>query len=177
MMAFLLLFCSPGPSKEPTETQKGPGGESLASGNDSAWDPESRNSEWFLFKVGLGPVAGGEARPGCQGASLAAAPSRGQGGLSGKWANRATWKISISQLSGFPGGGIIWLGVIAANSSFQIWLSGPGKLGPCLILFLEVICSFFDVLFSISQRETSHKIISVSPSQPLKHVIWGRYCI
>ena len=53
--------------------------------------------------------------------------------------------------------------MIVANSSFQIWFSGPGKLGPCLSLFLEVIYLLVLRLFSIKQIESSHEIISVSP--------------
>lgn len=48
-------------------------------------------------------------------------------------------------------GGIFWLGVLIANSSFQVWFSFPGKLEPCLNLFLEALCSFFGFLVSISQ--------------------------
>lgn len=33
-------------------------GESFAAGNNSAWDPESRNGEWFFFNHCPGPVAG-----------------------------------------------------------------------------------------------------------------------
>lgn len=51
IMAFLaLLLCSSASSEEPIETREGPG-ESLAAGNDTAWDSESRDGEWFLFKA------------------------------------------------------------------------------------------------------------------------------
>lgn len=106
----------------------------------------------------LGLVEGWAEPPGHS--SLAA---RERGGHSGKWAHRATWQKQISQLSRFPRGEILWLGVMVANSCFQIWFSGPGKLGPCLSLFLEVIRSFFGFLFPISHTETSHEIIWVSP--------------
>lgn len=102
-------------------------GEALAFGNDAAWDPESRNGEWFLC---LGPGAGGGLLGWtARGPPLKLRPVRDWGGLSGKWVNRATWKTELSQLTRFPGGGILCLGVTVANSSSQIWFFWPKKIG------------------------------------------------
>lgn len=67
------------PQKSPQKHRKAQG-ESLAAGNDSAWYPESRNGEWFLFKGCLDRGAGGRLgwAVGGGGASLAAAPSQGK---------------------------------------------------------------------------------------------------
>lgn len=62
-------------------------GEFLALGSDSAWDPESRNGEWFLFKGCLGPGAGGRLGWAARGPPLQLHPAREKGGLSRKWVN------------------------------------------------------------------------------------------
>lgn len=68
----LLLLSFPAPLKEPTETQKAQG-ETFVTGNDSAWDLEFRNGEWFL-RLGLG--AGGRLGWAARGPPLKLHPAR-----------------------------------------------------------------------------------------------------
>lgn len=79
------------PQKSPQKHGKAQG-ESLAAGNDTAWDSESRDGEWFLFKAAR--VRGlGEVGLGSEGATLATAPSQEKGWALMKMGEyRATWK-------------------------------------------------------------------------------------